>query len=321
MSGGDSRLRQLGILVPEREFYPDPQGCYARHDHGRPRRRQAGQTQHAGACDDEHWLSTSRSLTSVQVTIAVSIIAVGTAVASWGELAFSMLGFIIMVTSEFCEALKLAAMQYMLGNLKLNLMEGIYYLTPAGFLWMCFFILPLELSRMMDEGAADIVFANMPAFVLAATLGFFVNLLSYGVIQTTSSLTFKVLGQLKNVAVVVASCVIFGNRVSGLQALGYAIAIIGFALYNKAKSSPLPPASSPSGALGSSVPAGLSDKAESPPAVGVPLVNLTGSATNLVELGEASAPGSARYSMTQRGNAHVRQGSLSGEEGKAGDIP
>ncbi len=34
-----------------------------------------------------------------QVTIAVSIIAVGTAIASWGELAFSMVGFIIMVTS------------------------------------------------------------------------------------------------------------------------------------------------------------------------------------------------------------------------------
>jgi hypothetical protein len=33
------------------------------------------------------------------VTVAVSIIAGGTAIAAWGELAFSMLGFIIMLTS------------------------------------------------------------------------------------------------------------------------------------------------------------------------------------------------------------------------------
>lgn len=227
-----------------------------------------------------------------------------------------MLGFIIMVTSEFCEALKLAAMQYMLGNLKLNLMEGIYYLTPAGFLWMCFFILPLELSRMLEEGAAAIIFANMPAFVLAATLGFFVNLLSYGVIQTTSSLTFKVLGQVKNVAVVVASCVIFGNRVSGIQALGYALAIVGFALYNKAKAAPLPAASASGVASASSGPTGLSEKAELQPVPSVGLVNMGGSSANLVEMGEASAPGSARFSVTQRGNAHARQSSLGGEESK-----
>ena len=179
----------------------------------------------------------------MQVTVAVSIIAVGTAIASWGELAFSMVGFLIMVTSEFCEACKLAAMQYLLGNLKLQLMEGIYYFTPAGFFWMALFIVPLELGRMVDEGAAGIVAANKLAFLLAATLGFFVNLLSFGVIQTTSSLTFKVLGQLKNVAVVMSSVVLFASVVSGTQAVGYLISIAGFVLYNKAKSAP--PAGAP----------------------------------------------------------------------------
>ena len=170
------------------------------------------------------------------VTLAVAVIAVGTAVASWGELAFSMLGFVFMVTSEFCEACKLAAMQFLLGNLKLQLMEGIYYFTPAGFFWMVFFIMPLELLRMREERAGDIVMAHPFAFLLAATLGFFVNLLSFGVIQTTSSLTYKVLGQLKNVGVVGCSILIFGSQVSGLQAGGYLISMVGFVLYNRAKS-------------------------------------------------------------------------------------
>jgi len=100
---------------------------------------------------------------------------------------------------------------------------------------MSFFILPLESMRMRDEQALLIVAANPLSFALAATLGFAVNLLSFGVIQTTSSLTYKVLGQLKNVAVVCFSIVIFGSRVSGLQTLGYAISIGGFVLYNRAK--------------------------------------------------------------------------------------
>ena len=83
-------------------------------------------------------------------------------------------------------------MQFLLGNMKLQLMEGIYYFTPAGFVWMLIFIVPMELGRMRDEGALDIIVSNPMAFLLAATLGFFVNLLSFGVIQTTSSLTFKV---------------------------------------------------------------------------------------------------------------------------------
>jgi len=187
---------------------------------------------------------------SAQVAVAVSIIAFGTAIASWGELAFSLLGFLIMVTSEFCEAVKLAAMQYFLGNLKLQLMEGIYYFTPAGFIWMAAFILPLELERMRRENAWQIVSANPAAFMGAATLGFFVNLLSFGVIQSTSSLTFKVLGQLKNVAVVLSSVVLFASVVSPLQALGYTISIAGFYLYNKAKSGPALPASGKEEGLG-----------------------------------------------------------------------
>lgn len=223
---------------------------------------------------------------STPVTVAVSIIAVGTAIASWGELAFSVLGFAIMLTSECCEACKLAAIQYLLGNMKLGLIEGMYYFTPAGFVWMVFFILPLELSRMRDENAMGIVLANPMAFILAATLGFFVNLLSYGVIQTTSSLTFKVLGQLKNVGVVGISTVLFGNLVSGIQAFGYTVSIIGFFLYNKAKGGP------------QAVQALAADKADGP-----------------AEDGE----GKKRDSMLMRTSAsagHVRNGSSSDIDGE-----
>lgn len=48
----------------------------------------------------------------------------------------------------------------------------------------------------------------------------------------------QVLGQLKNVAVVLSSVFLFASVVSGTQAIGYCISIVGFFLYNKAKSGP-----------------------------------------------------------------------------------
>ena len=49
------------------------------------------------------------------------------------------------------------------------------------------------------------------------------------------------LGQLKNVAVVLSSVFLFASVVSATQAVGYLISIIGFFLYNKAKSGPTTP--------------------------------------------------------------------------------
>ena len=49
------------------------------------------------------------------------------------------------------------------------------------------------------------------------------------------------LGQLKNVAVVLSSVFLFASVVSGTQAVGYLISIVGFFLYNKAKSGPAAP--------------------------------------------------------------------------------
>jgi hypothetical protein len=51
----------------------------------------------------------------------------------------------------------------------------------------------------------------------------------------------QVLGQLKNVGVVLCSVFLFASVVTGMQAFGYSISIVGFVLYNKAKSGPAAP--------------------------------------------------------------------------------
>ena len=69
----------------------------------------------------------------------------------------------------------------------------------------------------------------------AASLGFMLNLLAFGVIKLTGSLTQKVLGTVKNVMLVVFSVAVMGEQVSWRQALGYQASLVGFCWYQYQK--------------------------------------------------------------------------------------
>jgi hypothetical protein len=57
-------------------------------------------------------------------------------------------------------------------------------------------ILYMEGQQMVDEHAERIVLDNLPLFLLAGLLGFAVNVLSFFVIQFTSSITLKVVAKM-----------------------------------------------------------------------------------------------------------------------------
>ena len=60
-------------------------------------------------------------------------------------------------------------------------------------------------------------------------------LTTLGVIQTCGSLTFKAAGQVRNIAIILVSIAMFGDRVTYQQAFGYAINLVGFAVYQVVK--------------------------------------------------------------------------------------
>jgi hypothetical protein len=62
-----------------------------------------------------------------------------------------------------------------------------------------------------------------------------VNLLTLAVIKSTSSLTFKVIGQVKNTVVILVSVALFGSAITGTQVVGYSISMVGFAVYQRGK--------------------------------------------------------------------------------------
>lgn len=67
--------------------------------------------------------------------------------------------------------------------------------------------------------------------MLAACLGFAVNVLAYATIKLASSLTLKVLGCVKNAVVIVAAMNLFSEEVTWTQGVGYVVSSVAFLVY------------------------------------------------------------------------------------------
>jgi hypothetical protein len=124
---------------------------------------------------------------------SVVVIALGTAIAGYGELNSSIVGMLIQMISESAEAGRLIMTQTLLqGTMTFHPIEGLMYLAPASVVWMALFAGCFEVPKMLRTGALRIVFDNQGLFVLAATMGFAVTALAMFTIQLCGSLTLKV---------------------------------------------------------------------------------------------------------------------------------
>jgi len=129
----------------------------------------------------------------------------------------------------------MAVLQYLLGNLKFELIEGLYWFSPASLICLFVGIMWLEMPAFVSENGFGKIMEAPGLYICASLLGFCVNFLTLGVIKSTSGLTFKVLGQAKNTAVILISVLVFGSQITGLQIIGYTISMVGFYVYQMAK--------------------------------------------------------------------------------------
>lgn len=175
------------------------------------------------------------------LAVAVAMIMAGTGLATLvesGSSTFSWLGFTLFLTSAFLEAIRVVYIQLLLGSLRYNAIEVLAYLGPptavvlfcSSYIW--------EYDGLMSRGFARVL-ARPAAYSCTALMGFLVNVSTAQAIQATSSLTFKVVGCMKNMAVI-AVAVLMGDSVHRLQMAGFAVSMAGFLLYSCAKFSQAP---------------------------------------------------------------------------------
>lgn len=172
---------------------------------------------------------------SRRLVLSVSFIAVGTALASAGEVNLNLTGMFIMLLSELFESIRLVMTQLLLTGLRFHPIEGLMYLAPACTFWLLIGSTVLELRPMLASGAFGLMLERPVKFLAAAMMGFAVNSLAYIVIQSASSLTLKVLGTVKNALVVCLGIVLLAEKVTAIQGMGYGISVAAFFWYQKIK--------------------------------------------------------------------------------------
>ena len=78
-------------------------------------------------------------------------------------------------------------------SVKFSIVEGQYWLAPASAMSLVGFSIALEWPTIIKENKMEIVLANLHLFVASAFMGLLVNYVSFLVVQTTSSITLKIL--------------------------------------------------------------------------------------------------------------------------------
>ncbi|KAF2746903.1 TPT-domain-containing protein [Sporormia fimetaria CBS 119925] len=156
----------------------------------------------------------------------VMIIVVGVVIASLGEIKFVMIGFLFQCGGIIFEAIRLVMVQRLLSSdeFKMDPLVSLYYYAPAcaiinGLAWLF-----IEAPKM---GMDDIYRVGTFALLANALVAFFLNASVVFLIGCTSSLVLTLSGVLKDILLVCASMVLFGDPVTLIQAFGYGIALVG----------------------------------------------------------------------------------------------
>ncbi|KAJ4415004.1 hypothetical protein N0V82_007586 [Gnomoniopsis sp. IMI 355080] len=169
---------------------------------------------------------------NIAVFLNVVVIVFGVAVASYGEVHIVWLGFLFQAGGIVAEALRLIMIQILLGGDGKHAMDplvSLYYYAPV-----CA-VMNLMIAFATEWNTFEMAFvwkAGIVVLVGNAAVAFMLNVASVMLIGKTSGLVMTLCGVLKNILLVVASMLIWGTIVGGLQAFGFSIALVGLVYYS-----------------------------------------------------------------------------------------
>ncbi|CAL5338033.1 unnamed protein product [Camellia sinensis] len=168
------------------------------------------------------------------VFLNMVLVSVGVVISSYGEIHFNVVGTLYQVTGICAEALRLVLTQVLLQKkgLTLNPITSLYYIAPCSFV---FLFVPWYFLEQPGMEVLQIQF-NFWIFFSNAICALALNFSIFLVIGRTGAVTIRVAGVLKDWILIALSTVIFPeSTITGLNIIGYAIALCGVVMYNYLK--------------------------------------------------------------------------------------
>ncbi|KAM9885114.1 triose-phosphate transporter [Verticillium dahliae] len=163
----------------------------------------------------------------------ILFIVAGVALASLGEIEFSIVGFMFQVAGIVFEAVRLVMIQVLLKGdesaQKMDPLVSLYYYAPVCAVTNFFVAAIAEFHRFEY---ADFEKTGFIILILNASVAFGLNVASVFLIGKTSSLVMTLTGILKNILLIGVSVLIWNTSVSAMQCFGYLLALFGLVVYS-----------------------------------------------------------------------------------------
>ena len=159
------------------------------------------------------------------------IIAIGVAIAAYGEINFVYIGVVEQLSALVFEALRLMLVQVLITRqgYAMNPIQSLYYVSPACAACLALPFIAVELPEILADVHLEIDYGML---LLNALTAFALNLAVFLLIGKTSALTMNIAGVIKDWMLIFASQHMFGNTVTFLNYLGYVIAFLAVGMYN-----------------------------------------------------------------------------------------
>lgn len=169
------------------------------------------------------------------VYMSVAPIVGGVGLASWSEQQFEVTGFMAALIASVVTAW-LALLTAKLLSTKLDAINLLYYMTPLSALFLTPFAAYLEFGAIASDWMARKETSTLIiTLIISGAVAFSLNVLTFLIINSTSALTYTVLGNVKVIFSISISVMIFGNPVGPLNALGCIVTLAGAAWYQNIK--------------------------------------------------------------------------------------
>ncbi|KAG5933071.1 hypothetical protein E4U59_007074 [Claviceps monticola] len=158
-------------------------------------------------------------------------IVAGVALASVGEIHFSLIGFLYQMGGIVFEAIRIIMIQVLLSGdgMKMDPLVGLYYFAPVCAIMNLLVALPSELPNFTWAAASAVGFDML---LLNASIAFLLNVTSVFLIGRTSGLVMTLTGIFKNILLILVSILIWNTKITFMQTIGYAIALAGLTYYS-----------------------------------------------------------------------------------------
>ncbi|PYH88279.1 TPT-domain-containing protein [Aspergillus ellipticus CBS 707.79] len=176
------------------------------------------------------WLWRVRS-PSLESFLNILVIAFSVSLAVAGEVQFSWVGVFFQLASLVFDANRLVMIQILVSDegQKMDPLVTLYYSAPVCAATNFLIAAVVELREfswgVVGETGVGVLVAN-------AAVGFMLNVSIFVLIGKTSGLTMTLVSVPKNILLIVCSVLIWGTVISGLQILGYAVALLGLLYYS-----------------------------------------------------------------------------------------